>query len=173
MGPAFFWGLILILLGLSLILRIFFHVGIFRVLMALLFIFIGIRILIGRPAHTSSKNTDNVIFGERVHRSTPESGADYNTIFGKTVYDFRDISKFSNPNTHIEFNTVFGSTEVLLPPNIRVQAKVDAVFGSASLPNGNSVAFGSAHYRSENAGASDSTLYIEGNVIFGNLDIRQ
>jgi len=173
MGAGLFWGIILIIIGLSIIFRIIFDINIFRIVIAVIFILIGLKILIGRPFLHSESGENNVIFGEREHNAAPVNGMEYNTIFGKTVYDFRKVDSLTQMKTKITFNTVFGSTDILLPPTIPVKIKTDAVFSAASMPNGNSVAFGSTNYISPDATDSTSFLEIEAHVVFGGLIIKQ
>ena len=173
MGTGLFWGIILIIIGLSIIFRVIFDVNIFRIVLAIVFILIGIKLLIGRPVFRHEGKDDHVIFGERTIRSNPLHGADYNTVFGKTVYDFRDMDKLTDRKTKITLNTVFGSTEVILPPELPVIIHADAVFSSARLPNGNTIAFGSSDYSFKSTQPDTSALYIEAHVVFGGLDIRQ
>lgn len=173
MGTGLFWGIILIIIGLSIIFRILFDVSIFRIVLAIVFILIGVKLLIGRPVLRHEGKNDHVIFGERTFRSSPVHGSEYNTVFGKTVYDFRDVESLNERKTKLRFNTVFGSTEILLPADLPVIVQADAVFSSARLPNGNTIAFGDADYTSNTANSDTSVLYIEAHVVFGGLDIRQ
>lgn len=173
MGAGLFWGIILIVIGLSIIFRVIFDVSVFRVVLAIAFILIGVRLLIGKPIIHHEGTKDHVVFGERTVRSNPIHGNDYNTVFGKTVYDFRDMDSLTDRKTKITLNTVFGSTEVILPANLPVIIHAEAVFSSARLPNGNTIAFGDANYSSKAFEPDSSTLYIEAHVVFGGLDIRQ
>jgi predicted membrane protein len=173
MGAGLFWGIILIVIGLSVIFRVIFGISIFRIVIAVAFILIGIKLLIGRPViHHNDRETD-VFFGEKTVKSDPLQGTDYNTIFGKTIYDFRDMSDLKDRKTKVTFNTVFGSTEIILPPELPVFVRADAVFSAARLPNGNTVAFGSADYSSRTAQSDSAALYIEAHVVFGGLEVRQ
>jgi predicted membrane protein len=173
MGAGLFWGIILIVIGLSIIFRVIFDVSIFRVALAIVFILIGIKLLIGRPVFRHEGREDHVIFGERTVRSSPVHGNDYNTVFGKTVFDFRDMDTLIDRKTKVSFNTVFGSTEIILPADLPVIIHVSAVFSSARLPNGNTIAFGDAHFSSGTDKSDSTSLYIEAHVVFGGLDIRQ
>jgi predicted membrane protein len=173
MGAGLFWGIILIIIGLSIIFRMFFDISVFRILIAVVIILFGIRILIGKPNLFSKHQDNQVIFGEKNVQSTPVNNSEYNTIFGKSVYDFRQISNLSPGRTKLEVNTIFGNTEIILPNNIAVKIKADAVFGSAIMPNGNTIAFGTLYYNSPESDTSSSHLYIEANVVFGSLEIKQ
>ncbi len=173
MGAGLFWGIILIVIGLSIILRVAFDVSIFRIVIAVILILIGIRMLIGKPVVHYQEKENHVIFGEKTNTADPVDGTEYNTVFGKTVYDFRSMHPLSQPRTKISFNTVFGNNEVILPNNLPVKIKADAVFATASMPNGNTVAFGSTTYEANTDIADSSLLVIDANVVFGALIIRQ
>jgi hypothetical protein len=173
MGAGLFWGIVLIVIGLSIILRIAFDVSIIRIVIAVVFILIGVNMLIGRPVIHHEGNENQVIFGERNYSSNPVHGAEYNTVFGKTVYDFRDIQSLPELRTKIRFNTVFGSNEILLPAELPVKIKADAVFATATMPNGNTVAFGSTNYEANTERSDTSLLVIEANVVFGSLIVKQ
>lgn len=173
MGPGLIFGLILVAIGLSIIFRLFFNINIFRILFAAIFILIGISILIGKPIFSNKGGDNHVMFGERRINSAPYSGAEYNTIFAKTVYDFRGIDSLAAKNIKISFNTIFGATEILLPSNLPVQIKTDAVFAFAQMPDGNSTAFGTTHFNSRQDEADTPVLIIEADVVFGGLEIKQ
>ena len=173
MGAGLFWGLILIVIGLSIIFRVLFDINIFRIVIAVIFILIGLKILIGRPLIQREEGENSVIFGERRHTEAPLNGMEYNTIFGKTVYDFRDIVSLPDPHTKITINTVFGSTDILLSPSLPVQIKTDAVFSAASMPNGNTISFGNSFYTTPGVPDSTSVLEINAHVVFGGLNVKQ
>ncbi len=173
MGAGLFWGIILIVIGLSIILRVAFDISIFRIVIAVVLILMGVRMLIGRPIMQQEGKENHVIFGEKSNNEDPIDGTEYNTVFGKTVYDFRSMKPLSKPRTKISFNTVFGNNEVVLPLNLPVKIKADAVFATASMPNGNTVAFGSTTYEANTENTDSSVLVIEANVVFGALIIRQ
>lgn len=171
MGAGLFWGIILVVIGLSIIFRVLFDISIIRIVIAVIFILIGIKILIGKSFFISEDDENTIAFAERVIRSAPVHKAEYNTIFGKSVYDFREVKSLPQHKTKVEFNSIFGSTEVYLPDSIAVRIKADAVFSGVKLPNGNTVAFGTANYSSETADSSLPLLIIEANAVFGGMEI--
>jgi len=172
MGAGLFWGVILIVIGLSIIFRVFFDISILRIVFAVVIILFGIKILIHKPKVFHSGEENHVFFGERIFRPNSVDQGEYNTIFGKSVYDFRDMKNLKPGKNKLEINTVFGSTEIILPDTLAVRIKADAVFAAAHMPNGNSVAFGTINYNSENAVSASDYLYIEANVVFGDLKFR-
>jgi len=82
MGPALFWGLLLILIGMSLVFRIVFNIAfsLFTIILAFILIFIGIRLLFGSFGVVNIKGGENdVIFGEK-HYNHFEHKKEYNVI---------------------------------------------------------------------------------------------
>ena len=109
MGAGLFWGLILIVIGLSIIFRIFFDINVFRIVIAIVFILIGIKILIGKPVLHASGNENDVFFGEKMISSMPEDGMTYNTVaFGSIIYVSDNVSDTASV-LEIEAHVVFGA----------------------------------------------------------------
>ncbi len=175
MGTGLFWGILLVILGISLIFRVVFNINlpVFKLFFAFLFIYIGIRILIG-DSFKFNKQVDknDVIFGEKYYNEFNSIDKEYNVIFGKGVFDLSTVQQDTVNSTLVEFNTVFGSTTIWINRDTPVKVKVEAVFAGARLPNGNSVVFGSNNFVSENFNASKPHLFIKADVVFGDLDIR-
>lgn len=174
MGPAIFWGLFLIFIGFALIIKYVFNLDIpvVKIVIALFFICIGIKLLIGETKffHTSQKETD-IIFNETRLNGKDINGSEYNVIFGKLVLDLRDFELSDLPK-RLEINTIFGATEIMINDSLPIHVKVEAVFSGARLPNGNTVAFGNSEYSSSSYNPSDKFLMIKGDVIFGGLEIK-
>ena len=172
MGAGLFWGALLLVLGITLIIKVVFNVDfpVFKILVGVFFIFIGIKILFGRVLIPEGKIGPNeTIFSERVYDG-PEDGKEYSVIFGKGVYDFTrtDLSK---GNVHVEINTVFGGTVIKVREDMPYRIEADAVFAGAELPGGNTAVFGSSKYSSENFRSDSAALYIKVGVVFGGVQV--
>lgn len=173
MAPGLFWGMLLILIGLAIILRVLIGVKFFGALIALVLIFIGISMLIGKPwMFRSGKRDHDTIFEDRKVHEIPRDETEYNVIFGKTVYDFTDVDFTEDKSIRIKVNTVFGSTVIKVDRSKPIRIKSDAVFGSSTMPDGNTVAFGSVNYTTESFSSEKNHLYIDAPVVFGSLHIR-
>ena len=168
MAPGLFWGVLLVLIGLAAIFRVVFDVNLFGVLFAFFLIFVGISLLIGKPwMFHRQKGENNILFEDRAVHEQPRDNAEYNVIFGKSTYDFRDISFPDNKPLKVKVNTVFGNTVIRVNRHTPVKIQSDAVFASASMPDGNSVAFGSIQYATDTFAVNINHLYIEADVVFG------
>ena len=175
MSATLIVAIILILLGVSAIIKVAFNVDfpVLKIGFAALFIYIGIRLITGGSFEFFGNKDDeySVIFGERTITSI-EDGKEYNVIFGGAVYDFNNLALEPGKNKHIKLNTIFGGSKLLLSKDIPVRINSNTVFGGASMPNGNNSAFGSAEYRTDTI-PNDSVahLIIEANTIFGGLKV--
>jgi hypothetical protein len=165
-----FWGVVLILLGISVIINIFFkvHIPFFRIIIALFFVYIGLTILLGGSRRLY--NGQNIIFGESIIESI-RSKATHNIIFGKGIIDLNKF-ELQDKDNRIEINVIFGGGVVKLNPDIPTVVKTDTVFGGVRMPDGNTTAFGSYLYKTKNVtNEQENHLVIKAAVIFGSLDI--
>lgn len=172
MGAGLFWGALLLLLGIALIIKVVFNVDfpVFKVIIGVFFIFIGLKVLFGRVLIPEGKIGPNeTIFSERVY-DDPESGNEYSVIFGKGVYDFSSVD-LSEGDVRVEINTVFGGSEIRVREDMPVRIQADAVFAGAELPDGNTAVFGSAVYESNSFSRDSSALYIKTSTVFGGTQV--
>ncbi len=168
-----FWGLLLVVLGLAAILRSFdIHIPIFRLIVAFFLIYLGVSMLLGTPMfdfNYRDAGPGNVIFREAQITAEDFREDEINFIFGSGEVDFRGI-----PAEEIqtrEINVIFGSTTLILDPEQLVEFDISSVFGSARLPDGNSISFGDYNYRSPGLEAETAELMMDLSVVFGSLEI--
>lgn len=174
MGPALFWGLLLIFIGLSLVFRIVFNIDfpLFKIILAFILIFLGLRLLFGSFGVVSIKGGDNdVIFGEK-HFNRFENKKEYNVIFGNGIYDFRNVD-LEGSVKKVKLSTVFGGSEIKLSSDIPVRIRVDAAFAGAELPNGNTAVFGNTSYESPGLDLNKPYLDLKIDVVFGGVEVRE
>ncbi len=165
-----FWGLILILLGVGIILNVIFGVKIpmFRIILALLIIYLGIKLLVGTSF--IKKNKNSVMFEEK-YIVDPAGPYRYNVLFGSGKIDISQIDKIEK-NTFVEVNVVFGSGELTIPEGMPYVLETSAAFGSANIPDGNNVAFGAHNYRSPDMDEKAPHLIIKASAVFGEFTLR-
>jgi hypothetical protein len=159
-----FWGIILVLFGFSVILKSILNIDIpiFKIVFALILIYLGVKILTG----TSQKGKNILIFNRSGFQKNV-SNNEYNVIFSSGEIDLRDIEDIQG-NVSKEVNIVFGSGRLYLPKNIPVVVKVETVFGESRLPDGKTDFFGEYNYK-RGGGPGENTLFLEVNVVFGSL----
>jgi len=164
-----FWGVVLILLGVTVLLKAFFNLDIpvFRILFGFLIIVFGLSVFLGRPVGFSGKG--DAVFSD----VTFEAGEDkYNTIFGKAVLDLKNI-KIGETNKEIEVSTVFGETIVYLDPKIPTIVTANAAFGEVRLPGGNEASFGKKTHNNSSYKEGKPHLKLNVNVVFGSTKVRE
>ncbi len=170
-------GLLVMLLGLSMILNIIFHVHIpvFKIAIALFFIWIGIRMLTGsfgckRSVHYSDSNS--VIFGSNKFNYKPGEVNKFNVVFGSATLDLSQVPDSIFSDEEVEVNTVFGEMKVILPDSIPVSVKADAAFGEIRMPNQSTANFGSSEYKTPVFDHSKPELKVKISTVFGSTHVR-
>lgn len=174
MGAGVFWGALLILIGLALILRFVFNIDfpVVKVLFALFFIYLGLRILFGSfGLFRIETGPDDVLFTEKEFIQ-PDHNKEYNVVFGKGNFDFTDID-LSKGNVNVKIGTVFGSSVIRIDRDMPVKIEADAVFAGAQLPDGNTAVFGSSTYQSSSFNTDSNYLKIKLDVVFGGAEVRR
>jgi len=161
-----FWGLLLIVVGVLAIANTVFNVNlpIFRIVVAVFFIFLGISVLVGGFRVSTDRNT--VIFEDRNLRVTPEPGQ-VNVLFSQGTLDFSDYPA----GGHKEVNVVFANGILLLDKETPARVKVSAAFSSARMPDGNTVSFGDYTYQTPAFQEGEEHLSIKASVVFGSLNV--
>lgn len=164
-----FWGVLLILLGASILVKVLFNITIpiLRIAFALLLVYLGIKILTGGPLFRKGKCS--VWFGESKIEAT-SSSEKYDIVFGKGVIDLSKIS-LTGGSIKAEINTVFGAGIVKINPELPTQIIVNSAFSGAKMPDGNVISFGKYTYKSANFKPEENHLFIEANVVFGGLEV--
>ena len=174
MGAGVFWGALLIVIGLTLIIRFVFNVNfpVFRVILALFIIYVGLRILIGGfGLFRFETSANDVLFNEKEFYQ-PEHNKEYNVVFGKGVFDFTDID-LSQGSVNVKIGTVFGASEIVIDRNMPVRIEADAVFSGAVMPDGNTAVFGSSSYETESFSRDSNYLKIKLDVVFAGVEVKR
>ena len=172
MAPGFFWGLVLIFVGLAIIFRVVFDINLFRMIIAVLIILFGIRILVGKNWMPDRSNrAHDTLFSDQNYNEIPNDNTEYNVVFGKSVYDFSGPDSILHDTVRIKINVVFGAAIIKINRDMPVRIRSEAVFGGSRMPDGNTVAFGSINYSTRSFSENSPHLYIESDVVFGGIEI--
>jgi predicted membrane protein len=162
---SIFWGLLIILFGISIIIKAVFKIDIpiFRMVFALLLIYWGVKLMFGDVF--SKKTEGTVVFNEAKFDASSKNN-EYNVIFGRSDVDLRNID-LSQGNVRAEINIVFGSGTVYLSPEIPAIIKVETVFGDSSLPGKSTSILGDTIYRTPTFKQDEPHLQLQISVVFG------
>jgi predicted membrane protein len=173
MGMNLFWGVVLIIIGIIMVFKVVFKIDIpvFKILLALFFLYLGIKILVGSSWNTHIQTgRHDAVFGEANFSGNSIDRRDYNAVFGKIRLDLRNV-ELTEKETKIEVNAVFGGAEIILNKEMPVKIKASSVFGGARLPDGNSGGFGTSYYESDSLKNAEKYLYIDANAVFGGIEV--
>lgn len=174
MGAAVFWGSLLILLGIVLVIKVIFNIDfpVFKILVAAFFVFLGIWILFGSFGKFKIRSGPNdVLFSERYYHA-PFDQPEYNVLFGKGVFDFTKVD-LSQGSKNVKIGTIFAGSEIKISKDMPVEISADAVFSGAELPDGSTAVFGSATYVTDSYHPDSAHLRIKLDVIFGGVQVIQ
>lgn len=170
MDGGIFWGVLLVVIGILFILKYSLHlnISIFRIVIAVILIYLGVSLIFGQ---FGIKSGSNVIFSERTIK--PETlEEEYNIVFGRGYIDLTNIPT-SELNKSIKIATVFANTTLKIDPNMPIEIDIDCAFGSTVTPDGTSISFGDRIYRTPSVGSGQSYLKIKADTVFGVLEVVQ
>jgi len=161
-----FWGIVVVLLGLSIILNVVAGVKIpfFRIFFGLLLIYWGVSLLIGARFHRSG----TAVFSDADIKATAAGKQD--VIFGRAAVDLSGIVLKPGANRY-EVNTVFGASVIKLDRTMPVKVAASAAFAGVKLPDGGSVAFGESGWRSPGLKEDSTYLLVKTDVVFGATEV--
>lgn len=160
-----FWGTLLIILGSIWLLDNVFDLDIpvFRILISLALILLGIAVIQGRPASKISGN--QTAFGEAIHTFRQDDKA-HSVLFGEASID---LSHIKGDGVPIELRCTFGEMRVKLGVGQKVKINGEVTFGSIQMPDGQSQSFGRKEYASSMAEGQEPALEVNVQCIFGSV----
>lgn len=169
-----FWGAVVILLGISILLRTIFHIHlpIVRVLFGVFLLYMGIRIIAGGFWRGGwGYNGNSTVFGN-ANMKYDSDKRDYSIVFGNGTIDLSNIRSVIDDRT-VEVNVVFGNGTVRVNDTIPVIVRSTTAFGNTVMPDRNGAAFGEMQYTSPSYVAGQPHLTIETNCVFGKITVQK
>ncbi len=168
MASGIFWGVLLVLWGATLIVNTVFHLNVpfFRVAIALIVIYVGIRMLMAGGLFKTKKE---VVFAESSF-SGEKVMDEYSIVFGKGRVDLSG-AVLEKDRTTVGINVVFGNAVLKVSPKQAVRISADSVFGSVKLPDNRETAFGETSYETRKAREGEKVLEVRAEVVFGRLEV--
>ncbi|MFO7675852.1 MAG: LiaF-related protein [bacterium] len=167
LSSAFFWGGLVVLAGLSIILHsLGIRFPLFRFALGLLFLWLGLTIIVGGFRRTGARK-DTVAFES--DSVTAQSGQrEYNAVFGSGVFDLTGIRP-EGRDERVEVNAIFGQARVLVDLNTPVRIEGSAAFGQTRFPDFGSVSFGDRVYDSPKYRGNEPALILKVAAVFGQV----
>jgi predicted membrane protein len=168
-SSGLFWGVIIILIGLSIILKEVFHIHFpfLRVLFGVLLIYWGIKVISGNSWKSNKGNT-SVFSSGNINYSRLEK--EYNIVFGKGNIDLFKAD-IPSENTKLEMNVVFGSADLILNDSVPAMVQMNSVFGNVRSADRQTGGFGSGVFTTPAYSQDKPHYLIEANAVFGNINI--
>ena len=169
LSAGIIWGVLLVLLGLSVIAKAVFHIDIpvFRVLLGLFFIYMGVQIIWGRGFGWGG-SCARVFTEGKVQDG--EKTREYNIIFGEGTIDLTDV-EIKDKTVELKANAIFGSSKVKLKSGTPAIVHANTAFGMTRMPNGDGAAVGSLYYKTATYREDKPHLVLEINSVFGQTDL--
>lgn len=169
-----FWGLLIILIGVSMVMKHAFNIDfhLVRIFIGIIIILFGIRMVTGWSWGSKSQWMGRQHFGSGIKVNDYSSGkGEYNIIFTEGTIDL--TSELLRNKVPREINVIFGSATVLVPDNINLDLESTTVFGSTTLPNRSQRVFGEGDdsFIGKN-GIDKKTYKIETTTVFGSLNFE-
>ncbi len=173
MDSKVFWGLVIILIGVSIIINHVFKVDfpLFKVIIALIIIYFGFSILFGsfKFNKASSGDFSHYFTSKNYEPAKIDGNMEFNCVFGSSKIDLRR-TVFTGQSLEIEINSIFSSVQVYLPQNLNIDVKASSAFGSVRSPGNRQDGIGDQRY-TVRGGVPGEKLLIEANAVFGSLNL--
>lgn len=163
-----FWGSLLILIGLQLLVSAIFGIDLplLRLAFGAWIVYLGISLLYGTMPwrtyvyHWSTKSAS---------KTYTKDSSSHSVVFGTQHLNFSDLD--FTVQTEKAISTVFGTTYITLDPTIPTLINASATFGTVIFPNDTQLSSGSESYN--NYSNSDIPILILNiNAVFGTVIIR-
>lgn len=169
LSSGIFWGAVIVIFGISILLKAVLHIDIpvFRILVGLIIIYFGLKVITGWHGISSS---NAVVFSNLDISAKENIKGDYSVVFGKSVIDLSGTDIKDNTVT-ARVDTVFGDTTIFVDRNMPLKVQAEAVFSGVKMPDGNEVSMGNLTYRSPSYKEGTNCLKIKADTVFGSLKI--
>lgn len=176
-GGSYFWGLLLIIIGLTYLLRYLFnfYFPLGTIILAFILIYGGISIITKEPnINVSINNTkdhrkENIMFSDS-HIDVNNEQSKYNIMFSNSTIDLRNLP-FPSEKKSINIDVLFSKSLIRINPNIPAIIRIDSAFSSARFPNNTQITFGDYSITTPGYKEGMPHYFIKGSVVFGSIDI--
>ena len=169
-------GVIIILVGLSVLLGAVFGINlpVMKILLALFFIYLGVKILIGpmdwkMDAEKRSTDHEAVFSQSRFQYPNSKEAKEYVTVFGSSVFDLSEVPDLIGKK--IEAVTVFGDSKIFVKKGTPLRIETNTVFAKSEIPGKNISAMGKFNYQTPGLNDTDPALELKVTSVFGQSQV--
>ena len=160
-SSGLFWGVIIIVLGVAILVKHIFNLDfpVVKVVLGVALILFGLKVLVFKGSNPVCKPDDknNVVFGERTMYYSVDNN-EYNSVFSSTVLNITKLD--SAQDNKIKVTCVFGNMKIIINKQTKLIIDSDVVFGSISNPNDNT-----------ESDSNQIVLKMKAEAVFGNIKI--
>lgn len=173
-----FWGVVIILIGLSVLLGAVFGINlpILKILFGLFLVYLGIKVIFGAFSwnfnfQNEKRSTDHEAVFSKSQFQYPNSknAKEYVTVFGSSQLDLTMAGDLSGQS--LETVTVFGESEIVVKKGTPLRIESNTVFAKSELPGKNISAFGQFFYTTPGLKEGDPAMALKVTVVFGSLKV--
>ena len=164
-----FWGIYFILIGSAAIIKTYtsLHVPIIQIAIALLFIWTGLVVILGRGFHLDME-PGTILLESEGHTIAARSG-EYNSVLASGTFEIQEPNE--GEGLMLEINAVLGMATVHVPSDVPFKVKASSAFGSVVTPDGTSTFFGERTYTSKDYSEASRFIRIKASAVFGTVQI--
>lgn len=163
-----FWGIVVVLVGISIIAQAVFKVNIpiFKVGIALVLIYFGIRML----SSTFGLSTSNIMSDQHIVVDHLKQENSFDVLMGNQEIDLTQIELSGGPYV-VNCGVILGATTILLPKRAQIDIASSVVLGSVKDPGGKEYTPGNDH-QAYGDGLSNTKIRLQLNVVLGSAEIK-
>lgn len=166
-----FFGTLLVLWGLSLIIETIFGISvpIVKIGFACLLIYGGLILIKGMYEASQQKT---IFFSqESVGADQAKTQNSYKIVFGQGTIDLSDIADTSADVINVQIYTLFGKAILKINPNIPTIVNATSVFSSVTFPDKTIISLGNYRYSSSNA-EHKPKIVVDATAVFSALEVK-
>jgi hypothetical protein len=174
MSVGIFWGIVLVVIGLSIIAKVAFNISFIRIAVGALLILLGLKILLARNSFSMNPdNGTNFIFTDKSIDVAQHPEPQYNVLFSNIKLDFAGIDSTMAGDNEYTINGLFCNIEVYVNEKQPVTIRSNTLFGYTRLPDNNSVVFGTMNYSTKEVQHKKNKLNLVSNILFAQLTYQK
>lgn len=166
-----FFGTLLVLWGLSLIVEAIFGISIpvLRIGFACLLIYAGLVLIKGMyEAHTQK----TIFFSQETVKADKTKVQNYyKIVFGQGTIDLSDIVDVSSDVVNVQIYTLFGKAILKINPEIPTTINATSVFSSVTFPDKTIISLGNYRYATGNSTVQPKVI-VDATAVFSALEVK-
>lgn len=166
-----FFGTLLVLWGLSLIIETIFGISIpvVKIGFACLLIYAGLVLIKGMYEVHAQKS---IFFSQETVKADKSTVQNYyKIVFGQGTIDLSEIADSSSDVVNVQIYTLFGKATLKINPNIPTVINATSVFSSVTFPDKTIISLGNYRYAT-GAAETQPKVIVDATAVFSALEVK-